>query len=92
MKNVDSRMQPFHPFVDGAGRLLELLYLTTEDVENVGGSVAGLQLGHQGMGEQIFLSLLLVLFHGSIEYALKIGRSGSGGRHGSNEGRFLRVQ
>ena len=57
----------------------------------IGGSVAGLQLGHQRMRENVFLRLLLILFNGCTKDSLEIGRSVCL-RHGkSKEERRLKV-
>ena len=76
IKDVDGRIQPFRQLVVAGRRLFELLYLGAEDGQDVGGRVAGLQLDHQWMHEKVFLGLLLILFDGSIEDGLEIGRGG----------------
>jgi len=57
----------FNHFVNLSSLLVELLDLSTKDGHDVGGRVAGLQLGHQRMREKVFLRLLFISFEGSIK-------------------------
>lgn len=67
--------------------LIEVVDLVVKDGKNVAGSVTGLYLCGEGMGEKVGLCFFLVCFHGSDEDGAEI-RVGSGrGRrlgHGNN--------
>ena len=84
IEDVDGRGQPFGQVFVAGRRLLDL---STKDSQDICGRFAGLQLGHQWMREEVFLRLLLILFHGSIKDGLEIGRRGSSVRdlrHGNS--------
>lgn len=59
--------------------MFEYLDLITKEGENVSGTVAGLQLGHQRMRKKVFLCLLLIFFHRSVKDDMQVGRRGSCG-------------
>ena len=52
-----------------------------KDCQNVGGRVAGLQMGHQRMREKAFLCLFLILIHGNKKDGAELGRRVGCGRH-----------
>ena len=76
-ENVDDRVQPLYQFVVGRHSLLDLFSLRTKELESGSGRLAGLQLGHQRMGDKAFLGLLFILFQRSFKDGLQIGRRGT---------------
>ena len=98
-KCLRERIQDIHGWIEpicqpliAASSSIEVLDLLLKHGENGGWRVAGLELGCEWMGEEIFLCLFFVFFQGIIEYELEVGGRGGRGvstRHESGSGRFV---
>ena len=85
-QDIDSRIQPLRQLFVGALRLIKGLYLGLKNGENGTGRVAGLELGGQGMGGNVFLRLIVVRLQSSCKNGLKVcGRGGRGRKLGHSE-------
>jgi hypothetical protein len=80
-QDIDSGIQPFGQLFVGTLRLIKGLYLGSKNGENGTGRVAGLELGGQGMGGNVFLRLLVVHLQSSCKNGLKVCGRGGGGRN-----------
>ena len=69
-EDVNDRVQPFYQFVIGIQSFLNLRGLRTKELENFGGIVAGLQLGHQRMRDKACVGLPLILLQRILKDAL----------------------
>jgi hypothetical protein len=73
MKDLHSWIQPPRPPFISALRLIELLDLLLEDVENAARRVAVLELGSEWVGEKIVLCSFFVRFQCIVENKLEVG-------------------
>ena len=93
-ENTYSWIEPLGPSIIDTPRLIWPMDLLLKKGYNVGGRVAGLELGDEWIGQQILPRAFLVHFQRVIDDRLKIGRRGGEVRvrHKGESEEFVRAE